>query len=166
MIPEEVTLKVFIIGLIFASAGQFANAGEKFGMAGCGLGSMVMGPAKGGQVSAATTNELSFSGFAISSGTSNCMKENQAAAVQAQEQFFVSNLQVLSKEMAQGNGEYVSALATTLGCTKGVQDAFADQMQKSYDFIFSAPGAMSMLNRVRETVHGNKDLNNNCNTII
>ena len=154
---------IFVAALAgFAAA---AHADDKFGMAGCGLGSMAMG-SNGNQISAATTNATGIQGFGISSGTSNCLKENQAAAVQAQQQFFVSNLKTLSKEMAQGNGDYVNAFASTMGCKAEVQGAFASEMQKSYDFIFSAPGAMSMLGRVRSTIHGNKELNTNCDTVI
>jgi hypothetical protein len=141
-----------------------ANAAEKFGMAGCGLGSMAFG--SDSQISAATLNATGIQGFGISSGTSNCMKENSAAAVQAQQQFFVDNMQILSKEIAQGNGEYVKALAKTMGCKEESHAAFASEMQKSYSYIFSAPGAISSLERVRSTIHENQTLNASCNTVI
>lgn len=157
-------MRILFAGLLVAFASQLATAAEQYGMAGCGLGSMMFGTDM--QVSAATFNASGTQGFGISSGTSNCMEANQAAAVEAQQQFFANNLKVLSKEMAQGDGEYVKALAKTMGCTEQVQPVFASEMQRSYSYIFSAPGAMSMLNRVRSTIHEHQELNSNCNTVI
>ena len=157
-------MRIILAGLLLALGSQVANAHEKFGMAGCGLGSMAFGTEM--QISAATLNATGGQGFGISSGTSNCLPANQAAAVQAQQVFFTQNMKVLSKEMAQGNGEYVKALAKTMGCKEESHPAFASEMQKSYSYIFSAPGAMSSLDRVRSTIHDNKDLNANCDTII
>lgn len=157
-------MRLLLAGLLLAFGSQMANA-EKFGMAGCGLGSMMFG--SDSQVFAATFNSTGYNqGFGISSGTSNCMKENEAAAVEAQQQFFVNNMQVLSKEIAQGNGEYVKALAKTMGCKEESNSVFASEMQKSYSYIFSAPGAMSSLERVRSTIHENQTLNASCNTVI
>lgn len=154
-----------LAGLVLGLMSQAALANQNFGMAGCGLGSLAMGP-EGNQVFAATTNATGIQGFALSSGTSNCMNPDQTAAVRAQEQFFVNNLKVLSKEMAQGEGQYVKAFAQTMGCNAAAQGEFAKEMQKSYETIFSAPGAMSMLNRVRSTIHDNATLNSNCDTVI
>lgn len=154
-----------VAGLLLGLVSQAALANQNFGMAGCGLGSMAMGPS-GTQVFAATTNGTGSQGFAISSGTSNCVTADKAAQVRAQEQFFVDNLKILSKEMAQGQGEYVKAFAQTMGCSTSAQGEFAKEMQKSYGNIFSAPGAMSMLSRVRSTIHENATLNSNCNTVI
>jgi len=152
-------------GLLLGLMSQAALANQNFGMAGCGLGSQAMGP-EGSQVLAATTNGTGSQGFAISSGTSNCVTGDKAAMVRAQEQFFVNNLKILSKEMAQGEGEYVKAFAQTMGCNAAAQGEFAKEMQKSYGHIFSAPGAMSMLSRVRSSIHENTALNSNCNTVI
>jgi len=158
-------MKLLLTGLLLALSSQVSNAEEKFGMAGCGLGSMMFGTSS--QVSAATFNSSGFNqGFGISSGTSNCLPANQMAAVEAQKHFFANNMQVLSKEMAQGSGEYVNALARTMGCKEESHPAFASEMQKSYSYIFSAPGAMSSLDRVRSTIHENQNLNANCDTII
>jgi hypothetical protein len=158
-------MRLLLAGLLLALGSQVANAHEKFGMAGCGWGSMIFGTEN--QVLAATFNSSGANqGFGISSGTSNCLPANQAAAVQAQQVFFAENMQILSKEIAQGNGEYVKALAKTMGCKEESHPAFASEMQKSYSYIFSAPGAMSSLDRVRSTIHENKDLNASCDTII
>ncbi|MGE4132656.1 MAG: DUF3015 family protein [Bdellovibrionales bacterium] len=154
-----------LVVMLMAIVGPFAMAEQNFGMAGCGWGSQVMGP-DGSQVLAATTNGTGSQGFALSSGTSNCVSPSKMAALRAQQEFFASNLKILSKEMAQGEGEYVKALAQTMGCKGEVHNEFARQMQQSYTEIFSAPGAMSMLSKVRKSIHSNQNLNSNCDTII
>ena len=157
-------MRLLLAGLLLAFGSQ-AFAAEKFGMAGCGLGSMMFGSDM--QVLAATFNSTGANqGFGISSGTSNCLQENAAVALKTQQEFFATNITHLSKEMAQGNGDYVRAFAKTMGCNEAINNAFASEMQKSYDYIFSAPGAMASLERVRATIHSNKDLNANCDTVI
>ncbi len=156
----------YVLGVLLLVAGsQVASAAGNYGMAGCGLGSLAFGEDM--QILAGTTNLLGYNqGFGITSGTSNCVDANSAAQISAQEKFFAANLKTLSREMAQGDGEYVRALARTMGCKDDVQGAFGAEMQKSFSYIFSAPGAMSMLDRVRSTIHSSKDLNGSCNTII
>lgn len=157
-------MRKILFGLALAMVSQTALA-RNFGMAGCGLGSQIMGP-NGNQVFAATSNSTGYNqGFALSSGTSNCVSPSKMTALRAQEEFFSSNLKILSKEMAQGEGEYVKALAQTMGCKTEVHGDFAKEMQKSYQQIFSAPGAPAMLDRVRSTVKSST-FNGSCDTII
>ncbi len=159
-------MKKLFIGSLILFAATGAQAAKLYGMAGCGLGALAMGP-DGGQVSAATTNSTSFNqGFGISSGTLNCLEPGKAAAVEAQKNFFVNNLDQLSKEMAQGTGSYVSAFAETFGCQNESSEIFASQMKRSYDDIFSAPGVMSMLSRVRSSVKSNQALSKSCSKVI
>jgi len=156
-------MRKILFGLALALVSQSALA-RNYGMAGCGLGAQVMGK-DGSQVLAATTNATGMNGFAISSGTSECIPPGKMAAVRAQEQFFASNLKVLSKEMAQGEGEYVKALAQTMGCKPEVHGDFAKEMQKSYQTIFNAPTSSDMLDKVRSTVKSSS-FNNSCDTVI
>lgn len=157
----------FLLSALVLAFGSQAFAAN-FGMAGCGWGSMMFDHSgKGSQISAWTFNSSAANqAFGISSGTSNCLTADKAAAVNAQEQFFASNLQVLSKEMAQGNGEYVKALAKTMNCSEQVHGEFANEMQKNYSQIFAAPGAHAMLQRVRQSVRSNSNLSNSCDPII
>ncbi|NRA68007.1 MAG: DUF3015 family protein [Pseudobacteriovorax sp.] len=143
---------------------SFAAPG--YGMAGCGLGSIVMGN-RGGQVSAATTNgSFTSQGFGITSGTSNCLTDDMMAAVNAQEKFVVDNLKILSKEMAQGQGETLDNFAYTFGCSKSSLPEFSVQMQSSYQEIFSSPGAMAILSEVRHQIKSNTALKSSCTKTI
>ena len=91
-----------------------AWAKRNYGLAGCGLGSVVIG-SNGGQISAATTNSTFYSqAFGISSGTSNCIPTQEMAVIMKQEQFLAANLNTLQKEMAQGSGETLSECARLL----------------------------------------------------
>lgn len=143
-----------------------AQARAPYGMAGCGLGSVVIGPS-GGQISAATTNgSTSTQGFGISSGTSNCLEPSRAAAVEAQKQFFTENLATLSKEMAQGEGDSLRALSDTFGCSQEAYPTFAAQLQSSYSNIFAAPGSIAALSEVESVLKSNETLSSSCNLLI
>ncbi len=91
---------------------------KSYGMAGCGLGSMV--PAWKNditQVLAATTNgSTSNQTFGITSGTLNCTDDGIVKLEKAQEVFVHYNHSGLEIEFAKGNGERIEAIATLLGC--------------------------------------------------
>jgi hypothetical protein len=140
-----------------------ASAQRKYGMAGCGLGSIVMGP-KGSQISAGTTNGSSNSQiFGITSGTSNCVPDAKSSASIEQESFMFTNYATLSKEMAQGNGTTVAGLAKVMGCGEEVQSEFFKAAQNNHDKIFSSPGALAALDTLKETISKNETLARNCN---
>jgi hypothetical protein len=147
-------MKRVILGLMvtgFAVSAQVASAAG-YGMAGCGLGSIVFGKQKGIiQVVAATLNGTSGNQtFGITTGTSNCAGSSaEAAALQGQQDFIANNLAPLSKDMARGQGETLSAFTETLGCSADVTGAAHAQLQKSHAKIFAAPGAYAVLESVK-----------------
>ncbi|WP_186645402.1 DUF3015 family protein [Fluviispira vulneris] len=137
-----------------------------FGMAGCGLGSQIMG-ADGNQVFASTTNGTSANQvFGITSGTSNCLAPSKAVALSAQKKFITDNYSILSKEMAQGDGETLRAFSSTFGCKNEVYPSFASQMQNSFSKIFIAPGIMAALDVVQEEIKANEKLVTGCSLVI
>ena len=151
--------------LLIAWSGD-SLAARKYGRAGCGLGSIVMGPT-GNQSSAYTTNSVTYSQiFGITSGTSNCTPDNEAQALNEQEKFIQANLVSLSKEMAQGSGETLKAYASVLGCPSGVFSDFAGQMQKSYHDIFAAPGSLAVLDATKDEAKANPVLAEQCTLLI
>ncbi|MDD5629557.1 MAG: DUF3015 family protein [Elusimicrobia bacterium] len=102
---------------------------------------------------AATTNGTYTQTFGISSETAGCtvkggwVKNEKKAAV-----FAEVNLQKISKEMAQGGGEYVTALATLLGCQdETAKQTFIKVTQKNYESIFTTANidSATMLRNVR-----------------
>ncbi len=103
-------------------------SGQGYGLAGCGLGSIVFGEAPGIiQVIAATLN--GFSGtqtFGITSGTSNCGESGKVARAH---DFIQVNKVALDNDLARGNGESVAALGEVMGCHNS---DFSSSLRKSY----------------------------------
>ena len=159
---------IAVVALMLASPLAFGADTGKYGMAGCGLGSIVMGH-DGGQISAATTNGTSYSQVGgITSGTSNCIPdpEGKTTITIGQEQFTGKNLAALSKEMAQGKGDTLVAFSQSLGCEENVFPEFASELQKSYDTVFAAPGAVAVLETAKAQVRSNPVLAQSCKHII
>jgi hypothetical protein len=104
---------------------------------GCGLGKLAWENSNqkdsiGGQVLMATTNGTGFQTFAISSGTSGCTNDGQILASEKVNVFAAVNFDNLSQEMAQGQGEHLTSLATLMGIPVAQQPAFFAMTQEKY----------------------------------
>ena len=109
---------------------------------GCGLGSILFEGQSGmvQNILAVTTNATSGSQtFGISTGTSNCNGNDTVRNRMEQESFVAVNMDNLSEEMAQGQGQYISALGDLMGCSPAAQMEFARLSQQRYEVLFSAP---------------------------
>jgi hypothetical protein len=112
---------------------------DSYGSAGCGLGSLVFGNEPGAvQIFAATTNgTFGSQTFGITTGTSNCgtgvitTSENSNLT-----KFVENNLDNLSKEIAQGQGESLNTLAELLKVPAEGRSAFNKTLQSHYSSIF------------------------------
>lgn len=129
-----------------------------YGMAGCGLGSMIIKDQGPVQILAATTNASFFSQtIGMTFGISNCPK-GQAIfradrEVKEQEVFVTINFDALEQEMASGKGEKLSAFAEMLGCQD--KGAFGKMTQKNYGKFFANDNATTpagLLSAVRGEV--------------
>jgi hypothetical protein len=99
-------------------------------MAGCGLGSMVVEDnGKWSQVGAAFLNGTGMQTFGISFGTSNCTEDGLASASREKDAFVESNFADLRRDLATGEGEYLSSLASFYGCTGSSVKAFGQGLQ-------------------------------------
>lgn len=156
-------MRILWIALSFSMLSSYeAFADRGYGRAGCGLGSIVMGPT-GNQSSAVTTNGIGANQpFAISSGTSNCIPDNEMAAVMKQEDFMVNNYSVISREMAQGSGTSLQGLFATLGCPVESFPHIAAFLQKEYEQIYSQPGALAALDMAKSLLQKDKKLASEC----
>jgi Protein of unknown function (DUF3015) len=92
-----------------------------FGMAGCGLGSMLFGKQTGIiQVLAATTNGCFGSQtFGITSGTSNCT--DTGGGPMSSRSFVETNREAVAKDISRGKGETIASLSTLAGCKDSKQ---------------------------------------------
>jgi len=109
-----------------------STAHAEYGMAGCGLGSMVFTNDGFVQVLAATTNGTSGNQtFGISSGTSNCEVNGNGASAAL---FIEANREAVGKEISRGTGESLETLARLGGCAN--TSAMGTYLQSQYASIF------------------------------
>ena len=130
-------MKKVLIGTMLLAATSFAG---KYGAAGCGLGSMILGD-QGGfmQVFAATTNGTSGNQtFGITSGTLNCADDGVALEDKEMQMFVEANIESLKQEMAQGQGENLDVLAGMYGFENDSAVEFSSKVQSNYDAIVTS----------------------------
>ena len=136
-----------------------------YGMAGCGLGSMIWGK-KRGQIFAVTSNGVSSGQmFAITFGTSNCdaKSPSDSATLQRSRELFVAvNYAFLELEMASGQGKRLESFAGLMGCPMG--SAFANMAQKNHPHFFGVsqrkPG--KFVERVQNKIKSDAALSASC----
>lgn len=122
-----------VMGMSGMALGNPPNHGP-----GCGLGILAWAehPDKfnniAPQVLMATTNATGFQTFAISSGTSGCTNDGAVWASEKVNVFATVNFDNLSQEMAQGEGEHLTSLATLMGIPVAQQPAFFAMTQEKY----------------------------------
>lgn len=119
-------------------------------MAGCGLGSMVVeNNDKWSQVAAAFLNGTGFQTFGISFGTSNCTEDGVASASREKDAFVEANIADLRRDVAIGEGEYLSSLASFYGCEGEKADAFGAALHRNQDRLeVSGSEASSVIDAV------------------
>lgn len=125
-----------VIALLLTLPASAAFAAP-YGMAGCGLGSIVFGDKPGiVQTFAATTNgTFGTQTFGITSGTSNCVQGGEM--MPGAEAFMDINYDAIQKEAAEGKGEHLAALGVLLGCSEQSQPALFQTIQTRHGEIFT-----------------------------
>lgn len=152
------------LAMTFAAGSAIANNG----MAGCGLGSMIFdGNSTGTQILAATTNgTFGNQTFGITSGTSNCTSGGVVKANKEQEAFVEANFESLQRDMAAGEGEFLSAFAGLLGCTEGAHATLGSFAQSNYDTLVSeGSSAHAMLSGMKTGMSHHPVLSQSCTQI-
>lgn len=136
--------------------------GQQYGMAGCGLGSIVFADKPGMiQVIAATLNATGGNQtFAISSGTSNC---GASGAKQDQAMLFLEvNHQALARDVSRGNGETLNSFAKLIGCDSA---QLAPELKSNYTPIFEdAQTPQSSASAIFNVIRSNPTLSQ-CSTL-
>ena len=132
--------KALLLVATLLVAGSAAYAAKDHTSAGCGWGTMLF---EGKQkklhlILAATTNGTSGNQtFGISSETGGCTSEGGWVKNDVKiDAYAEANFEKLSKEMAQGGGEYLSGLSTLVGCKdQATRQAFFHLAQQKYERI-------------------------------
>jgi hypothetical protein len=182
---KRLALGALVATICLPATGAMAQG---YGMAGCGLGSLVFGNKPGFvQAFAATTNgTFGSQTFGITTGTSNCeskkgaaaeeeggkeeggkkeKKKKKGASIIEQTNFVTANLESLRKESAQGGGETVSALSSAVGCDATLTSAFAASVQGAHAEIFATSEPSEVLARVKSAARGEATLASGCEAL-
>ncbi len=151
-----------LVAVVALSAPQFASAA---GDAGCGLGHLAWQGKNGklAQLLAVTTNgTFGSQTFGITTGTSGCTASGLVRVDREQEYFANVNRDVLSIEMARGEGENLAALAALMGCSD--VRGFASFTQSRYVRLFpsAATSGAEMLRSLRTEMQADPFMATNC----
>lgn len=144
----------FVATLLVLSQVQASH----YGMAGCGLGSLVWQDQPGMiQVAAATVNNIvSPQTSAITSGTSGCYEDGGSSA---KIDYIETNKVALKEDAARGQGETLHGLMTLLGCTQAQE--FNAEIKNNYKTIFGQDSAQGIL----KAIQSNSTVQKSCGTL-
>jgi hypothetical protein len=129
---------------------------------GCGLGKLAWSDYTrqkdiAPQVMMATTNgTFGSTTFGISSGTSGCTNDGKIMGDSKTVMFAELNFENLSQEMARGQGEHLTSLATLMGVPADRHDAFFAMTQERYTSLVEAgdTSAVAMIKAINEAISG------------
>ncbi|MDH5301509.1 MAG: DUF3015 domain-containing protein [Gammaproteobacteria bacterium] len=132
---KKTVLALGICLVLPLSAAHAANDG-----AGCGLGKVILGGKSGAGVNVGASILNSIYGnqtFAMTSGTSGC---DTSTVVQndnkQREEFVASNMDNLSVDAAQGQGNYLASLAHIMAIQEQDKGTFYSLTQARYEDLF------------------------------
>lgn len=110
--------------------------------AGCGLGEALIDgeTGVGAHVGAWALNRLILpQSFSQTSGILGCDTTQMVNNDYQKEKFVASNMDNLSADMAQGEGDHLTILASLMGVAEEDRAKFFELTQKNYDKIYSSP---------------------------
>ncbi len=147
-----------IIILVALLSMQSMAAGHHYGMAGCGLGSLVFQDQPGKiQIVAATVNDLvSPQTSAITTGTSGCYEESRD---EVSMRYIENNKSALKEDVARGQGETIEGLMTLWSCDSHSQ--VTQDLKKNYNSIFKTNETTQILNDLKS----NSEIQKSCNSL-
>ncbi len=129
----------------------------RYGVAGCGLGSMAFGDQQGAiQIFASTTNGLfGTQTFGITTGTSNC---GPGLLAMGTKNFVDANREAVAKDISRGEGEAIGALTWMNGCRDSTQ--VGATLQRNFGRIFPSESASNedVANAILDVLRTDKDL--------
>lgn len=141
--------------------GQAAIAEET--AAGCGVGKMLMEgkSGKGANIAAAIVNQILFQTFFMSTAATmgeemlGCDPTQTVMKDEHKKAFVAVNMDSLSRDMAKGSGDYLTALADLMGIEDQDKPAFYSMAQQEYTALAptgaDASGLLAGLNTAMAT---------------
>jgi hypothetical protein len=128
-----------LLTLALAVPAASAQEGETAGSSGCGLGTMLFDGQSGigPQVLAVTTNGTSGNQtFGITSGTLGCTKDGVVRPPAEVRILLMSSLDNLATDVARGEGETLTSLASVMAIDEADQPRFFVSLQDNFVRIF------------------------------
>lgn len=135
---KHLVILLSMLCLVLVAGNALADSNRN---SGCGLGSMVFENQTSvlQQVLAATTNGTSGNQtFGISSGTSNCEQPSNWVQNERLNRFVAENMDSLAGDIAQGQGEYLSTLATLMEVPEDQRPGFYSTLQNNFSNIYTS----------------------------
>jgi hypothetical protein len=135
-----------------------------YGMAGCGLGSIVIkSNGKGAQIGAGFLNVTGVQTFGISTGSSNCKISKDDFAQREQEVFMEANLASVEQDSARGQGEHLAAFGDMLGCGQETDVSQLGEVAKSHHAeIFNSQDSKQVLSQFKALIKSDERLAKSC----
>ncbi len=134
-----------IVGFVATLLMLSQSYAAQFGMAGCGLGSLIFADQPGKiQIVSGLLNWYSVQSSSITSGTSGCYEEQGSSASL---DYIETNMVSLKEDAARGQGETIEGLMTLLGCAQS--SAVKSEIKNNYQQIFNSNSASSVLNAIK-----------------
>lgn len=156
-------ISILGLGLVCVFAQTQAKA-DNFGMAGCGVGSLIFKDQPGKiQILASITNWYFVQTSSVSSGTSGCWEEGPREQASL---FITINEKALKKDISRGEGETLAGLSDILQCSN--TQRLADTLQKNYEAIFPADdkGAAHVVDTIGSSIRSDEELASACKVVI
>lgn len=155
-------MKKLMLTAVVVAMGAFAQAKEgakAMGAAhdtldGCGLGWQVTDSRTIiGTTTRATTNAFVPPSFGMTSGTIGCEQVSFASNEKEAATFVATNYQTLRSELSEGQGEYVSAMIESFGCSSAQVPAISSQLQKNYNTVVApTQNATELFNNLKQEI--------------
>ena len=137
--------KVVVIAVAFSLmlVGSAFAAGQAKSNTGCGLGTLLFKNNADNsivlQTFQATTNGIyGNQTFGITTGTSDCAQPKNFVSNERMNEFMVANMDNLARDIAQGRGETLDALAELMGVPAEKRPEFYSQLQSGFTRIFTS----------------------------
>lgn len=156
---KKLTKTLKVLGLTLCGTACFNASAYHYGMAGCGLGSLVFEDKPGKiQILAATTNDiLTPQTSAITSGTSNCYEEQAKVA----NVYMENNHNSLLMDISRGNGETLSGLSKIFECQDEAR--FNETLKNKVDLLDATKDNLGA--RIKATISNDSTLATSCKIV-
>lgn len=137
--------KLLLLGMMLGASAQASSGG---GSDGCGLGWQITSKkTMVATTTRATTNAVVPPTFGMTTGTIGCDQHPIAMRDVPAVQFVATNYDALLLDMAQGEGEMLSAFARTLGCRNPA--VFGEMTRKEFSSLTEGADSLELVRRVQ-----------------